>query len=280
MSTSYFEPVGPVEPVGPDGAGGTPATQRFDAHEHCTGPWSADAMHGGPPSALLVRACEQVVAAAGGTGLVAVRTAVDFLAPVPVAQVEVTARLVRPGRRVALAEATLSAGGRDVLVARTWLLAVADPPVALPDDVTEAGVTLPEPDLCPPVGGDRWDFPYGRSIDWRVVGGTHGRGDATVWGRARLPLVAGEEPSGLQRAVLVADSSSGVSAGLDWDLWQFVNVDLTVHLTRPLVGDWVCLDAHSRYASSGTGLARSTLHDELGVVGSSAQSLVVAPSRR
>ena len=271
MSTSYFEPVG---------AGGPPATQRFDAREHCTGPWSADAMHGGPPSALLVRACEQVVAAAGGTGLLAVRTAVDFLAPVPVAQVEVTARVVRPGRRVALAEATLSAGGRDVLVARTWLLAVADPPVVLPDDLTEAGVTLPEPDLCPPVGGDRWDFPYGRSIDWRVVGGTHGRGDATVWGRARLPLLAGEEPSGLQCAVLVADSSSGVSAGLDWDLWQFVNVDLTVHLTRPLVGDWVCLDAHSRYASSGTGLARSTLHDELGVVGSSAQSLVVAPSRR
>ena len=247
------------------------------------GPWTADAMHGGPPSALLVRACEEA-AGADGPPLVAVRAAVDFLGPVPLGDLEVTARLVRPGRRVALAEATMHAAGRPVLTARTWFLAVAAGPVPLPPGAPDGSAgtePVPPPDDLAQVGGRFWtSFPYARAVEWRPArGDADGPGDAAVWARPRIPLVAGEEPSGLQRAVLVADSSSGVSAGLDWASWQFVNVDLTVHLARPLVGDWVCLDARSGYAPSGTGLARATLHDQDGVVGASAQSLVVAPAR-
>lgn len=249
------------------------------------GPWTADAMHGGPPSALLVRACEQVAGVGTGAGaLLAVRTAVDFLGPVPLGDLDVVARLVRPGRRVALAEATLLAGGRPVLAARTWFLAVAGSPVPLPAGAPDGSAgtdPVPPPDGLAEVRGPFWSsFAYARSIEWRPArGDADGPGDAAVWARPLIPLVAGEEPTGLQRAVLVADSSSGVSAGLDWSAWQFVNVDLTVHLSRPLVGAWVCLDARSGYAPAGTGLARATLYDVDGVVGSSAQSLVVAPAR-
>jgi hypothetical protein len=87
--------------------------------------------------------------------------------------------------------------------------------------------------------------------------------------------VDGEEPSGLQRAVLTADSGNGVSAGLDWNAWSFVNIDLDVHLSRPLVGEWVLLDAATRYESNGTALATSGLADEQGPVGRGAQTLVV-----
>ena len=59
----------------------------------------------------------------------------------------------------------------------------------------------------------------------------------------RQPLVAGEEPSPLQRVLVAADSGNGVSATLDWDRYLFINVDLTVHLHRPLDGEWVCLDS-------------------------------------
>jgi hypothetical protein len=217
---------------------------------------------------------------------VALRAAVDFLGPVPVADLEVSARVLRGGRRITLAEATVSAEGRPVLVARTWLLRTtaedapaparavvrfsADP-VGRPPEVDHPG-----PNACPPAMTD-WAFPYARAIEWRhVAGDPGGAGDAAAWARPRIPLVPGEPFTGLQRAALVADSGNGISAALDWDRWSFVNVDLAVHLSRSLLGDWVLLDARTRYEPGGTGLATSVLHDVDGVVGTGAQTLVIS----
>ena len=59
----------------------------------------------------------------------------------------------------------------------------------------------------------------------------------------RYPLIAGEEPTGLQRLLALADSGNGVSWQLELDRWLFVNTDLTVHITRVPTGEWLCLDA-------------------------------------
>src|SRR5207302_853838 len=82
---------------------------------HARGPWDPNAMHGGGPAALLARAIERLEAP--GPMLLS-RITIEFLAPVPLAPVEVSAEVVRPGRRLQLAEATLSSGGIDVLRAR------------------------------------------------------------------------------------------------------------------------------------------------------------------
>jgi hypothetical protein len=262
-------------------AGGAGSTQRFEAGHACVGPWSADLMHGGPPAALLVRACETAAATAGARGLVALTADVEFLSPVPLGPVEVRTRILRPGRRITLAEATMSAAGRDVLTARTWLVRPADagaetphrPPEPPPGDPARPPVPLD----CPPTAR-HWTVPYALAIEWRSVSGDAvGPGDAASWTRLRIPLVPGEEPSGLQRAVVVADSGNGISAALDWEQWSFVNIDLDVRLSRPLVGEWVLLDARTRYQPSGTGLASSVLSDEYGVVGAGAQTLVITP---
>lgn len=236
------------------------------------GPWSLQSQHGGPPSALLVHESERAaVAHTGRDDLDALRVSVDFLGPVPVGEVAVSTRVVRAGRSAVLVEAELSAGARPCLQARTWLVRRVDDgpgregaaPATAPDQAQELRA---------------WAFPYGTSIEWRPVSGDPvGPGPATVWARQRLPLVAGNEPSGLQRAVCVADSSSGVSSELSWDAWSFANVDVDVHLSRPVVGEWVLLEARTRLAPSGAGLATSTLHDVRGVVGASAQTLVVQP---
>jgi hypothetical protein len=243
---------------------------RFRGEEACGGPWSADLMHGGPPSALLVRACEHAV-----DGLVALRASIDFLSAVPVGPVSVAARVVRGGRRIALTEAVLEADGREVLRARVWHVRTADEPTPVLDQQPPADV--PAPEQSPATMTD-WAFPYARALEWRVVGGNPtGAGPATVWTRARIPLVPGDEPTGLQRAVLSADSGNGISANLDWTTWSFVNIDLDVHLSRPLIGEWVLLDATTRYEESGTALAASSLWDERGRVGRGAQILLVAP---
>jgi acyl-coenzyme A thioesterase PaaI-like protein len=275
VTDSFFRAGSAEHPrAGSAADGGAPDTleESFTATEACVGPWSTGTMHGGPPSALLVRACER---AAGRQDLVALRAGVDFFRPVPVGVVRARARVIRPGRLVTLAEASLSAGDGEVLRARTWL--VRHPPdgaPATPDlGPHEDGVRAPED--CPPVM-EGWDFGYAKAMEWRsLAGDPEGFGDAAVWCRARMPLVEGEQPSGLQRAVLVADSGNGISAALDWTAWSFVNIDLDVHLSRPVDGDWLLMDARTRYQSTGTGLATSTLRDRRGVVGAGAQTLVI-----
>ena len=87
--------------------------------------------------------------------------------------------------------------------------------------------------------------------------------------------------SGLQRAVLVGDSGSGVSSELAWDDWAFLNIDLDVHLLRQPEGEWLLLDSRTRLGPAGTGLASTTFRDVTDgtprVVGTGAQTLVVSP---
>ena len=102
-------------------------------------------------------------------------------------------------------------------------------------------------------------------------------GPAAVWMRMRVPLVAGEEPTQLTRVLVAADSADGISWELPFGEYLFVNTELSVHLVRMAAGRWVCLDARTRIAPDGVGLAESVLWDERGRIGAGAQSLLVAP---
>jgi hypothetical protein len=135
---------------------------------------------------------------------------------------------------------------------------------------------LPGPAPEPPTPG--WVEGYVQAMEWRwVTGHLATPGPATVWARMRYPLVEGEEPSGLQRALVLADSGNGASSALDARAWWFINPELTVHLHREPIGEWVCLDAQTTVSDGGVGLATSTLADAQGPFGVGAQSLYVGP---
>jgi hypothetical protein len=108
-----------------------------------------------------------------------------------------------------------------------------------------------------------------------VVGEFDGRGPAVVWVRLAVPVLPGEEPSPLQRVAAAADFGNGVSSELDFAHYLFINPDLSVHLHRPAVGEWVCLDASTTIGIPGVGLAHSALWDVHGPIGRSLQSLLV-----
>ncbi len=243
---------------------------RYLAGPGTAGPWNAGFQHGGPPSALLVRAAHRAVEPRD-TPFVAVRVAVEFVGPVPVGEVEVTASVVRAARSAALVAVTLSAQSRLCLQGRVWLVAERDTtmlaaPLSAPVEV---------PTGLPDLGGD---FPYHDTIEWQAIRGSMRTiGPGLVWARPRLPLVAGESMRGLERVVLVGDSASGISSALDWDEWSFLNIDLDVHLSRPVQGEWVLIDAVTDLGTSGSALARSTVSDVHGRVGVTAQTLVIAP---
>lgn len=240
------------------------------ATDHTVGPWAATDQHGGPPSALLVRAMEQVLPAGGGF---LARVSVDLLGAVPVGELEVAATVVRPGRSVQLAVATLSAGGRDVARAAGWWHRSGD--TAAVATGTRAAPPLPP---GPDPDDSSWTGGYLRAMEWRRVTGDFAEpGPAVVWARMRLPLVAGEEPSPTQRVLVAADSGSGVGSTLPLDSWLYVNTELTVHLLRPPAGEWVCLDAVTTIGPTGAGYAVTTLSDGTGEVGRGAQALLVRP---
>ncbi len=82
--------------------------------------------------------------------------------------------------------------------------------------------------------------------------------------------------SPVQRLMTCVDSASGVSAALDPAAWGFLNTELTVHVLRPPVGEWVCLDAGTILGPGSVGVASSSVYDERGLVARSAQALLVA----
>jgi hypothetical protein len=90
-----------------------------------------------------------------------------------------------------------------------------------------------------------------------------------------VPVLAGEAPSPLQRVMSAADFGNGISRVVEFTEAVFINPDLTVHLHRLPVGEWVCLQASSRLEGAGVGLAQSALWDEQGPLGRSLQSLLV-----
>ncbi|WP_436499373.1 thioesterase family protein [Actinokineospora sp. HUAS TT18] len=244
----------------------------FESTPHTAGPWSAESQHLGPPTALLARALEALPAAA--PSMIA-RITVEILGPVPVTEVEVHAEIERPGKSVELLAATLIAGGREVVRARAWRLTTSDSLAVRTDD----GTPLPAPEtgrvmLRP----DGWGAGAVDAMDWRALsGGLDIPGPATVWARQKYPLVEGEEPTGLQRLMVLADSGNGVSGLLDPREWFFINTELTVHIRRYPEGEWLGMDAHTEIGEHGLGTAFTVLHDRRGPLARGAQALLVRP---
>jgi hypothetical protein len=275
VDAASFEPAAFFEPAGTGAFVATPAT---------AGPWSPDAQHGGPPSALAAWVIEQHEPA-GHQRLA--RVAIDILRPVPLGKLTTRVRTVRAGRRIALLESVLEADGQEVLHARGWRIERPRGPVPVVPD-QEAPAQQPGPPT-PSVTAPRIPrLPRARTagylshIDWQFLdhGGLAEPGPGRAWARPRIPLIAGQQATPMCQALLVADSGSGISAVLDGAGFIFINVDLTVALTRDPAGDWLLLEAETRTGSDGTGLARSVLSDISGVCGTGLQTLLVAPAGR
>ncbi len=249
---------------------------RFLATELTRGPWDPGAQHAGPPAALLGRALEQLPDA-GEFQLG--RVTCEILRSVPIAPVRVSARIVRPGRRVQLLEAELRDGdGEPLMRASAWRIRTAA--VEIPAEALPAVEPPPGPEQG---SGEVEFFPTGEKLGYHsamevrfLEGSFLEPGPAIVWLRMRQPLVAAEEPTPLQRVLVAADVGNGVSASLDYGRYLFINVDLSVHLERMPVGEWVCVNAVTLPQPNGVGTAESVLSDERGRIGRAQQTLLIS----
>lgn len=244
--------------------------------ELARGPWDPNALHGGAPAALLARAVERTPAD-GDDPMAVVRLTYELLRPVPLAPLDVNTRVLRPGKRVQLVEASLHADETEV--ARVVALRVRrdgdetaathEPPPRPPDDSDP--IAVPEFERGPAVfARDGMEIRFARGAFAEV-------GPSFAWFRLRVPLLAGEEPSPLQRLAAAADFPNGIAAAVPWTTHVFINPDLTIYVERLPEGEWVGLDAVTRIATPGTGVSDAALYDERGRLGRSQQGLYVAP---
>lgn len=242
--------------------------------ELARGPWSPDAQHGGAPAALLARAVERCDP--GPADFVA-RLTIELLRPVPLTPLRVVARTTRPGKKVQWIEAALLEGEREVVRATGVRLRTAD--LGLPE-IGPADVVMPalaqSRDFDLTLSPRAADVGFWLAMDVRLARGSWTEpGPGAMWFRLRVPIVAGEAPSPLQRVAAAADFGNGISAALERGKFLFINPDLTIALHRPPTGEWVGLDAVSAVEPGGVGLATGALHDERGPIGRSIQCLLV-----
>lgn len=246
----------------------TPSERGLVPGAKAVGPWATDMLHGRLLAGLAAWAIEREHRA---EGFVPMRLTVDMFRNPPMEPASVTTTMVRAGGRVRAIDAVVAMGGRDVARASSlWLRAGEEP--------TDGAVAVTPPWDAPPPEtlldqlDDEQSFdvvtPPGRS--W----GAPGR--RQVWVRDRRQLVAGVDSSPFVRAALVADIASPLANFAETGL-DYINADLTLHLGRLPVGEWIGAETTIRVAADGLAYAACTLHDVEGPIGSSTVCAVRNP---
>jgi hypothetical protein len=258
MTESIFEPAG-------EGV--------YIATEAALSPWTDQALHGGPPTMLMAREIERFPS---DQNMFVARLSVELLRPIGTLPLSARCRMVRPGRKVQLVESSIWSDG--VEVARATGLRMRSAEIEVPEQNEP-------PPHGPPESLTEWSSSWARGPAYHSLGvevRTHenpdrSRGPGWAWFRLKLPLLPGEEPSGLLRICAAADFPNGISYVVDPRKIMFVNPDITIHVQKLPADEWVMVDARTWLEPRGTGLAEGTLYDRNGRIGRSVQSLFVEP---
>jgi hypothetical protein len=249
----YYQPLGPG---------------RYRSTEHAQGAWSADEQHMAPVAALLTHALELCSPRADVT---LSRVAFDILGRIPAGEVEVAARVIRPGRTIELVEAEMTAAGRTVVRATAWRLAVSDTTAVAGTELAP----LPGPERAEPFEmAAIWPGGFIRSVEARMLG-ERVPGRSSVWLRSLVDVVDGQPASAEAGLIGLIDTANGVAVRTKPGDVMFPNTDLTVHLFRRPSGAWLGLQTEVSFGTDGLGLTSAVLHDLDGPFGRSAQTLTV-----
>jgi hypothetical protein len=212
------------------------------------------------------------------------RLTVDIVRPVPVGQpIHVGTEVVREGKKIQLVELTLHVG--DTVTTRARALRIRDRDVAALDGLPiSTSAANPAAALPPPEalrGVDRLPgvarfLRFGaelRRTVYEPIDGVH-----AVWCRLRVPVVAGEPVRATSRAALPLDLVNLIGVDLDPARASSINPDVTGHLSRAPVGEWVALTGHTYFAHGvGHGVSMAVMSDADGIFGVASTSQILDP---
>ncbi len=238
---------------------------QWRPHREAAGPFGG--LHGGAVSGLIVAEMEQQ-AREDGLGLM-LSASVLLLRPAPMASLEARTELLRRGGRTAALETVLLADGR--LIAKGTASCVS--PQAVEDAPAEP--PLPVDPASLPAWPLKPRFPQRTlfdALDLRVDP------QGAKWGRLLRPLVPFEYS--FASIFAVADNAQPFSLRDPRHAlsgYTFPNIDIAVHVSRPVAGGWIGVKARSDWRPEGMGLTDSELYDEHGRLGHACQTVVLVP---
>lgn len=234
-------------------------------------PWAADMLHGRLLAGLAAWAIERDH---GDPELQPARLTVDLYRFPAMAPTEVATTLARNGGRVRAVDAVVHIDGVEVARASSLFLRRGEL------DADDDAPRTPPWDAPPPDHQAPADMPADVPFDVRPAGdrgfGAPGAGPRQVWLRDRHPLVPGAELTPFVRAALAADFASPLANMATVGL-PYINADLTLHLARLPVGEWLGLRTGDRVAAGGVSVAECPIHDLSGPVGWSSVCAVANP---
>lgn len=249
----------------------------------CAGPWSPDALHGGPVAALVVSVAEELLP---GDELITSRMTLELVRPVPMQPLTTAVRVIKSGRRVNLVDVEILANGKHAALARiqrTRFQAVQLPPLEGTGAELCPPDKLPE-DYAPP-------DPWHRHPDFRrsaFVGGAcemrtsrpegiFGRDPIDAWLNVFADLTPGQPLSASAAVCAAADCGNALGAPeAPGTATRFINADLTVHLVRVPHDHWVHMHPTTVWMDHGIGHTRCALSDRQGMLGTATVILPLA----
>ncbi len=240
------------------------------------GGWDDVSQHGGPPAGALARAVERVPTL---VPMLVVRFSIDLIRPVPLTPLRIDTDVSREGKKVQIVEASMSA--EDVEVARA---------VAVRIRISDLDIQEPDTDRmpAPPESLEDlvWASHFGENPDLKrfhydavvirsVAGSFLAPGAGVTWFRLRYPLVEGEIPSPFVVTATLSDLANGNAQALDPLRHAFINPDISLHLHRQAVGEWIGMKSRSFPHRTGIGMTDTDLYDRSGLIGKVIQSQVI-----
>ena len=242
--------------------------------------WDQATQSGGAVLALLGHVLEEVPTL---VPMSLTRLTVDIVRPVPVGEhLRVVTEILREGKKIQLVDLGISAG--DTVTTRARALRIRDRdvtglsglPVSTNGANPAAGLPPPESlaavDLRPGVAEFlRTGAEMRRTTE--PINGVH-----AVWCRLRVPVVAGEPVRPTSRAALPLDIANLIGVTFDPSRATSINPDVSGHLCRTPVGEWVALTGHTYYAHDvAHGMSMAVMSDAEGVFGLTSTSQVLDP---
>jgi hypothetical protein len=244
------------------------------------GPWGNNGQSGGAVLSLLGHVLEDVPTL---TSMSLARLTVDIVRPVPVGErLHLAAEVIREGKKIQVVDLVISAG--DTVTTRARALRIRDRDVrslsGMPGSTSAANPSgsLPPPSAVPGVEQ------YPGVADFLLRGAEMRRtvepidGVHAVWCRLRVPVVAGEPIRATSRAALPLDLVNLLGVGLDSKRATSINPDVSAHLSRGPVGEWVALTGNTYYSHEvAHGVSMAVLSDDAGVFGITSTSQLLDP---
>ncbi len=249
--------------------------------EMSRGPWDPRSLHGGPVAALFADVLERLPA--DGVEWFVARLSIELERPVPLAPLRVAAEITRPGRKVSIVDLTIHLAETATLLARARALRIRQADVALPTHPEVADLLAVPPAPPGPGAGVVGEVTTTTYVAFHSDATEHRYversplqiGPVVDWIRLRVPIFPDRPVTPLQRVAAAADFANGISHVLDFETHLFINPDLTIHLFRPLAGEWVGMNSTTLHGTAGIGLSDTSLYATDGLVGHSNQSLLL-----